>query len=258
MWNSQFTNALMITTLAGLSTMIGGAIGFIVKHENLKFFSFTVGFTAGIMVGISFFELLPSGIEEVGFLRACIAFFIGFIFIFLIDYFIPHEYKGHKEHIKEGKESKKDKKLLRTGLFVALGMAIHNFPEGMAIFYGSYADLKIGVAIAIAMALHNIPEGLAVSVPVYRATGSKSKAFLWAFLSGVAEPVGAIFTALFFLPFLNAIYLNYLLSAIAGIMVYISLDELMPVSQSYGFSHIPMISFFAGMVVMFLSLYLLV
>lgn len=254
MWNSQFTNALIITTIAGLSTVIGGAAGFIVKKKNLKFFSFTVGFTAGIMVGISFFELLPSGVKELGFLRACIAFFIGFIFIFLVDYFIPHEYIGEKDHVKEGK----DKKLLRTGLFIALGIAIHNFPEGMATFYSSYADLRIGSAIAVAIALHNIPEGLAVSVPVYRATGSKGKAFMWAFLSGLAEPVGAILTALFFLPFLNATYLNYLLSAIAGIMVYISLDELMPVSRSYGYNHIPMVSFFAGMVVMFLSLYLLV
>lgn len=254
MWNSQFLNALIITTLAGLSTTIGGAIGFLVKRENLKFFSFTVGFAAGIMVGISFFELLPSGIEELGFSRACIAFFIGFIFIFLVDYFIPHEYIGQKEHIRNGT----DKRLLRTGLFVALGIAIHNFPEGMAIFYGAYMDLKIGVAIAVPIALHNIPEGLAVSVPVYKATGSKGKAFLWAFLSGIAEPVGAVLTALFFLPFLNATYLNYLLSAIAGVMVYISLDELMPASRSYGYNHIPMVSFFAGMVVMFLSLYLLV
>ena len=254
MWNDQFINALIITTVAGLSTTIGGAIGFIVKQKNLKFFSFTVGFTAGIMVGISFFELLPSGIAELGFLKACIAFFTGFIFIFLIDYFIPHEYMGQKEYIKKGK----DKRLLRTGLFIALGIAIHNFPEGMAIFYGVYSDMKIGVAIAIAIALHNIPEGLAVSVPIFRATGSKGKAFLWAFLSGIAEPIGALLTAFFFLPFLNAVFLNYLLSGIAGVMVYISLDELMPVSRSYGYSHIPIISFFAGMVVMFLSLYLLV
>ncbi len=254
MWNDQFINALIITTVAGLSTTIGGAIGFIVKQKNLKFFSFTVGFTAGIMVGISFFELLPSGIAELGFLKACIAFFIGFLFIFLVDYFIPHEYIGQKEYIKKSK----DKRLFRTGIFIALGIAIHNFPEGMAIFYGVYSDLKIGVAIAIAIALHNIPLGLAISVPIYRATGSKGKAFLWAFLSGIAEPIGALLTALFFLPFLNAVFLNYLLSGIAGVMVYISLDELMPVSRSYGYIHIPIISFFAGMVVMFLSLYLLV
>jgi len=253
MLDRQFINAIVITTLAGLSTTIGGAIGLIVTGKNLKFFSFTVGFTGGVMVGISFFELLPSGIEELGFLRACLAFFIGFIFIFLIDYFIPHEFMGQKEHLDKGT----DKKLLRTGLFIALGIGIHNFPEGMAIFYGSYVDIKVGVAIAIAIALHNIPEGLAVSVPVYRATGSRGKAFMWSFFSGIAEPLGALLTAFILLPFLNAVILSYLLSAIAGIMVYISLDEIMPVSRSYGFSHIPMFSFLCGMIVMFLSLYIL-
>jgi ZIP family zinc transporter len=253
MLDRQFIIAIIITTLAGFSTTIGGAIGFIVRDKNHKFFSFTVGFTGGVMMGISFFELLPSGIEELGFLRACIAFFIGFIFIFLVDYFIPHEFIGQKEHMSKGT----NKKLLRTGIFVALGIAIHNFPEGMAIFYGSYVDIKIGIAIAIAIALHNIPEGLAVSVPIYKATGSRGKAFMWAFISGMAEPLGAILTAFIFLPFLNIVILSYLLSAIAGIMVYISLDELMPVSHSYGFSHIPMFSFLCGMAVMFLSLYFL-
>jgi len=253
MLDRQFINAMIITTMAGLSTSIGGAIGFIVTGKNLKFFSFTIGFTGGVMLGISFFELLPSGIEEIVFLRACLAFFLGFIFIFLVDYFVPHEFIGQREHL--GKAA--DKKLLRTGLFIALGIAIHNFPEGMAIFYGSYVDIRIGMAIAIAIALHNIPEGLAVAVPVYKATGSRGRAFLWAFISGIAEPLGALLTAFIFLPFLNAVILSYLLSAIAGIMVYIALDELMPVSHSYGFSHIPMFSFLCGMVVMFLSTYLL-
>ncbi len=253
MFTEDVLIALLITTVAGLSTIIGGAIGLIVKERNSKVFSFAIGFTGGVMVGISFFELLPSGIESIGFLRACISFFIGFIFIFLIDYFIPHEYIGQKEHIKSGT----DKRLMRTGLFIALGIAIHNFPEGMAIFYGSLVDIKIGLAIGVAIALHNIPEGLAVSVPIYRATGSKGKAFLWAFLSGIAEPLGAVITILFLFPFVDRAFLSYLISAIAGIMVYISLDELMPVSRSYGHSHIPMLSFLAGMVVMFLSLYLL-
>lgn len=253
MFTREVLIALLITTGAGLSTMIGGALGLIVKEKNSKFFSFTIGFTAGIMVGISFFELLPSGIEEIGFLRACISFFIGFIFIFLIDYFVPHEYIGQKDH----RNTKADKKLLRTGLFIALGIGIHNFPEGMAVFYGALVDIKIGLAIAIAITLHNIPEGLAISVPIYRATGSKSKAFFWAFFSGIVEPLGALITIFFLFPSVNPSYLSYLISAIAGIMVYISLDELLPVSRSYGHSHIPMLSFLIGMIIMFLSLFLL-
>jgi len=249
----QIITPLIITSIAGLSTTIGSLIGLIFKRENSKFMSAVLGFTAGVMMGISFFELLPSGFKELGFTRASIAFIAGFIFIFLIDYLIPHEYIGQKEKIND----KTDRKLLRTGLFVALGIGIHNFPEGMATFYSSMVDVKIGMAIGVAVAIHNIPEGIAVSAPVYKATGSRKKAFLWSFLSGVVEPIGAILTALILLPFLNPQVLGYMLSGIAGLMVFISIDELMPVSKSYGYLHLPIVSFIAGMIVMILSLVLI-
>jgi len=249
----EILKALLLTSIAGLSTTIGSLIGLVFKRENSRFMSFVLGFTAGVMVGVSFFELLPSGFEEIGFVKASIAFIAGFIFIFLIDYFIPHEYIGQKERITD----KTDKKLLRTGLFVALGIGIHNFPEGMATFYSSLVDIKVGIAIAIAIAIHNIPEGIAVSAPIYKATGSRGKAFLWSFLSGVVEPIGAILTALVLLPFLNSMILGYLLSGIAGLMVFISIDELLPISKSYGYSHLPIVSFIVGMIIMILSLVLL-
>jgi zinc transporter, ZIP family len=245
--------ALLITSIAGLSTTIGSILGLAFKRGNIRFMSFVLGFAAGVMLGVSFFELLPKGFEEIGFLKASIAFIAGFILIFIIDYFIPHEYIGQKERI----DDITDRKLLRTGLFVALGIAIHNFPEGMATFYSSLVDIKLGIAIAIAIAIHNIPEGIAVSAPIYKATGSKSKAFLWSFLSGVVEPIGAILTAFIFLPFLNSTILGFILSSIAGLMVFISIDELLPISKSYGFTHIPILSFIAGLVVMILSLALL-
>lgn len=251
--NSQILKALLITSIAGLSTTIGSVLGLIFKRESTKFMTFVLGFTAGVMVGVSFFELFPAGLEELGFGKASIAFVIGFIVIFIIDYFIPHEYIGQKEYTNE----KTNQKLLRTGLFVAIGIGIHNFPEGMATFYSSIVNVKIGIAIAVAIAIHNIPEGIAVSAPIFKATGSRGKAFLWSFLSGVAEPLGAIVTALFLIPFLNATVLGYLLSGIAGIMVFISLDELIPVSKSYGYTHLPIVSFIIGMVVMLLSLFLI-
>ena len=127
----------------------------------------------------------------------------------------------------------------------------------MATFYSSIADIKLGLAIAIAIAIHNIPEGIAVSAPIYKATGNRRKAFLWSFLSGVTEPAGAILTAFVLLPFMSSVLLGYLLAGIAGLMVFISIDELLPVSQSYGFSHLPIVSFIAGMGVMILSLALL-
>ncbi len=250
---NSILKALIITSIAGLSTIIGSLLGLIPKKINDKFFSFSLGFTAGVMIGVSFLELLPSGIEEVGFLKANIAFLIGFMLMFAIDHFVPHEYKGQKDGIKPGT----DEKLLRAGLFVALGIGIHNFPEGMATFYSALVDIRVGIAIAIAIAIHNIPEGLAVSTPIYKATGNKKKAFMWSFFSGLAEPVGAGITALFLLPFLTPQILGYLLAGIAGIMVFISIDELIPVSRDYGFDHAPVVGFIAGMAIMSLSLLLL-
>lgn len=253
MMNEEIIKPLILTSIAGLSTTIGSLIGLAFKKESPKFMSAVLGFTAGVMIGVSFFELLPSSLEEIGFIKSSISFVIGFIFIFLIDYFIPHEYIGQKEKINENT----DKKLLRTGLFVAIGIAIHNFPEGMATFYSSIVNIKVGAAIAVAIAIHNIPEGIAVSAPVFKATGNRSKAFLWSFLSGVVEPIGAVLTAFLLLPFLNAQILGYLLAGIAGLMVFISIDELIPVSKSYGYSHLPIVSFIGGLIIMIASLFLL-
>jgi ZIP family zinc transporter len=152
---------------------------------------------------------------------------------------------------------KPEGQLARTGLLVALGIGIHNFPEGMATFAGALEDVNLGVAIAVAIAIHNIPEGLAVSAPVYAATGSRGKAFLWSFLSGVAEPLGAGLAGLFLLPFLNEAVLGWLLAIVAGIMVFISFDELVPTSRSFGQEHLSIVGVFLGMVVMALSLWLL-
>ncbi|MDZ7837573.1 MAG: zinc transporter ZupT [Actinomycetota bacterium] len=249
---SDILKALLLTTGAGLATVIGSLLGLIPKKLGNRFFSFSLGFTAGVMIGISFLELMPSAVEEVGFLKSNLFFFAGFGLMFLIDSLIPHEYIGQKDGIAENT----DQKLLRMGLFVALGIGIHNFPEGMATFYSAMVDIRLGIAIAVAIAIHNIPEGLAVSTPIFKATGSKKKAFFWSMLSGIAEPAGALVTAAFLLP-LNPQILGMVLAAIAGIMVFISIDELVPVSRSYGFEHMPVLGFIAGMVVMSVSLFLI-
>ena len=154
------------------------------------------------------------------------------------------------------KKKAQEDKLLKTGVFVAIGIGIHNFPEGMATFAGTLEDVGLGVAIAIAIAVHNIPEGLAISVPVYAATKSRKKAFWWSFLSGVAEPVGAGIAALFLMPILTHALLGWVLSIVAGIMVYISFDELVPLSQSYGREHLPIVGLIIGMAVMAFTLWL--
>jgi ZIP family zinc transporter len=244
--------ALLLSALAGLSTTVGSFAAIFVRKPGTRFMSLTLGFSAGVMLLLSFMELLSHGIETIGFLSAYVAFFVGMLIMFLLDVVIPHHYMGERDRSEGG-----NGELFKTGLLVALGIGVHNFPEGMATLTGTLQDVSLGLAIALAIALHNIPEGLAVSVPVYAATGSRSKAFLWSFLAGVAEPVGAAVAALILLPFLNETVLGLMLSGVAGIMVFISLDELVPVSRSFGEAHLSIIGVVIGMLVMVLSLWLI-
>ncbi|HOX36859.1 MAG TPA: zinc transporter ZupT [Candidatus Brocadiia bacterium] len=250
---NKFVLGLLLSAGAGLSTTVGSLIGLAVKKPGPKFLSFTLGFSAGVMILVSFVELLAKAIESIGFVPAHMGFFGGMIAYFLIDLLIPHDYSGQHDH----PESVSDEGLMRTSLLVALGIGIHNFPEGMASFVGTLQKPELGVAIAIAIAIHNIPEGLAVSAPVYLATGSRSKAFLWSFLSGVSELVGAGIAALVLWPILNDTVLGWVLSAVGGIMVAISLDELMPTAKSMYEGHIPILGAILGMMIMAASLAML-
>jgi ZIP family zinc transporter len=245
--------ALLLTAGAGLSTTVGSVLGLVVRKPGPRFMGFTLGFSAGVMILVSFVELLQGSIDSIGFLPACIGFFIGMSSIFIIDSLVPHEYIGQHDHHREQSESS----LMRVGLLVAFGIGVHNFPEGMATFAGALEDVRVGMAIAVAIAIHNIPEGLAVSAPIYAATGSRSKAFFWSFLSGVSEPVGAALAALVLLPFLNPAVLGWMLAAVAGIMVSLAVDELVPAAKSFGGEHSPILGTIAGMFIMALSLWLL-
>jgi len=246
--------ALLLSTLAGLSTTIGSVLGIAVRKPGPKFMTLTLGFSAGVMIHVSFVELLQGGVESAGFMPAHVAFFVGMAVMFAIDALIPHDYLGQEEHSGVGMRSSS---LMKTGLFVALGIAIHNFPEGMAAFAGALEDPSLGIAIAVAVAIHNIPEGLAVAAPIYAATGSRKRAFFYSFLSGVAEPIGAGFAALILLPLLSDAILGYLLAGVGGIMVFIALDELIPVARSFGHEHLAISGAIIGMVVMTVSLWLL-
>lgn len=245
--------ALLLTTLAGLSTTIGSVLSLFIKKPGARFMALVLGFSAGVMVLVSFVELLQGGIDSIGFGAAHVAFFIGMVSLFIIDALVPHEYMAERHHTEKGQ----DQKLLRTGLLVALGLGIHNLPEGMATFAGTLEDVRLGTAIAIAISIHNIPEGLAVAAPVYAATGSRRKAFLWSFLSGLAEPVGAALAATLLLPFMSSALLGWILSAVAGIMIFISLDELVPASRSFGEDHFSIVGVLAGMMIMAASLWML-
>jgi len=250
--------ALLLTLLAGLSTGIGGGIAYFIKKPRVAYLSFGLGLSAGVMIYISFMELLPGAIRSLGELWALVAFFVGIGVIALIDLLIPepqnpHHYTGLDEPMARPTGSK----LMRTGLMTALAIGIHNFPEGLATFAASLGDVKFGIFIAIAIAIHNIPEGIAVSVPIFYATANKKKAFFYSFLSGVSEPVGAIVGYLILMPFLSPALLAALLAFIAGIMIYISLDELLPMAHRYGHGHLVIGGIVAGMLIMAISLLML-
>ena len=251
---SSFAFALLLTTLAGLSTTFGAMISLVVGKPSPRFMSTALGFSAGVMILVSFVELLPAGIDYIGFARACMIFLGGMVLMFAIDVLIPHSYVGEAHG---GQYGPRETRLLRTGLFVALGLGIHNFPEGMATFISALADAKLGIALAAAIAIHNIPEGIAVAAPVYAATKSHAKAFAWSTLSGIAEPVGALLAAAVLLPVLNDAVLAWVLAFVGGMMVYVALDELLPASREFGHEHSSILGAMAGMLVMAASLHLL-
>jgi ZIP family zinc transporter len=250
----QLLLAFALTLFAGLSTGIGSLVAFFAKRTNTRFLSFSLGFSAGVMVYISFMELMPQARELLSEPALLLAFFGGIAFIAVIDFLIPEEENPHEMHLTEDME--KNSKLKRMGVMVALSIAIHNFPEGIAAFTAGLNSLDVAIPIALAIAIHNIPEGIAVSVPIYQATGSKKKAFWYSFLSGLAEPVGALVAIVILLPFWSPVINGAVLAAVSGIMVFISIDELLPGAERFGQHHLSISGFIAGMLIMAVSLLL--
>ena len=251
---SQIWIPLIITFLAGISTGIGSLISLFIKKFQDKHLHFFLGLSAGVMIYVSFAELLPEAVEKLGFIVGNAGFFFGLLFILFIDFHIPHEYL--EEHVNKN-VCKKGRRLMKAGIFTAVGIAIHNFPEGIAVFMSSLSDLSLGIPLAVAIAIHNIPEGIAIAMPVYYATKDRKKAFKISFLSGLAEPLGALVGILILLPFLTPQILSFFLAFVAGIMVFISFDELLPICFKENRGHIPIVGLITGMLVMALSLYLL-
>lgn len=245
--------AFLFSLIAGLSTGLGSLVAFFIKDFKHKHLSLLMGFSAGVMIQISFMELLFSAVTETGFLAANIAFFVGIATIAAIEFLIPHEYEEEKLTEKE----KKNKRLLKTGILVAAGIFIHNFPEGIVTLFGAIKDVQLGLVLLIAVALHNIPEGICVSTPIYYSTKNRKKAFLWSILSGLSEPIGALIGYFVLAPFINPFMINMALAFVAGVMVFISFDELLPLSLSHGEAHIAIASLFLGMLTMTGVLFLL-
>jgi ZIP family zinc transporter len=266
--SGNFWFAFGLTLFAGLSTGIGSALAFFTKSTNTRFLSISLGFSAGVMVYVSFVEILqkarialiPGFGEKLASWYSVFAFFAGILLIALIDKLIPSRENPHEVKKVEDVAVKngKDPKLVRMGLFTALAIGIHNFPEGIATFMAGLSEPSLAIPIAVAIAIHNIPEGIAVSVPISYGTGSRKKGFLLSFLSGLAEPVGALLAWLILMPFLNDNLFGFVFAGVAGIMVFISIDELLPTAREYGLHHHSIYGFLAGMAVMALSLLLFI
>ena len=260
--------AFGLTLLAGLSTGIGSSLALFTKRTNTKFLSLALGFSAGVMIYVSFVEIFFKAKNiltadhvfgaKLGTWITVLSFFGGMALIAIIDRLVPKVDNPHEMHKVEELEngSHKNRRLARMGSLTALAIAIHNFPEGLATFAAAISDPSLGIAIAVAIAIHNIPEGIAVSVPVYYATGSRKKAFWLSFSSGLAEPIGAIIGFLILMPFMgdSKILMGIIFAVVAGIMVFISFDELLPAAEEYGEHHLSVYGMVAGMVVMAFSL----
>jgi len=255
--------AFVLTLAAGLCTGLGSLLGLVSRRFSPRVLTLSLSFSAGVMIYVSFVEIFPKARESLalglgpaaGYAATVLAFFAGMLLIALIDNALP----THNLALTDGDQSGvQSQTLLRTGLFSALAIAIHNFPEGLATFVGALSSPRLGIGIAIAIAIHNIPEGLAISAPVYYATGSRRKAFWVSFASGLAEPNGAVVGYLFLRSYLTPTVMGLVFASVAGLMVYICLDELLPAAQRTGAHHHLMIAgVTAGMVVMSISLVLL-
>jgi len=290
MESNVILRAILMTFIAGMATGVGGVIAFFARRTKPSFLSFSLGFSAGVMIYISFTELLPESKlnfsntfnEKTSSWLSFIFLIVGFFITALIDKFIPAIDNPHEardvEQIAEIEASRmeihsrtgmgrrhrwgqagsiKDARLMRVGLFTAFAIFIHNIPEGIATFISGISDFTIGASIALAIAIHNIPEGIAVSVPIYSATGSRKKALLWSVMSGFSEPIGAVI-GVFLISFVKGgALLGYIYAVVSGIMIYIAFDELLPSAHRYGKHHTAIYGLLSGMIIIGLSLLLL-
>ena len=271
--------AFGLTLIAGLSTGIGSLIAFFAKKTNKKFLSVSLGFSAGVMIYVSMIEIFTKAQDalvaelgaKMGAVYTVIAFFGGMFLIALIDKLIPSAENPHEPKnvladcegcgdcevcVKEQKAKQQKEQLMRLGLFTALAIGIHNFPEGMATFVSAFQDPSVAIPVVAAIAIHNIPEGIAVSVPIFQATGSRKRAFLYSFASGLAEPIGALIGWLVLIPIMSDMVYGIIFAGVAGIMVFISVDELLPAAREYGEHHLSIYGLIGGMMVMAVSLLL--
>ncbi len=256
--------AFGLTLFAGLSTGIGSIVSLVYKKFDYRFLGIMLGFSAGVMLFVSFVEIFPEAKQnlskvfgvKLGYTYAAFGFFGGIGLMILIEKLMPSFEKRFIKRDKTIVESE-DQRLFRLGLFSALALAIHNFPEGLATFLSALNDPAYGLSIAVAIAIHNIPEGIAVAIPIYYATKSRKKAFWYSFLSGLTEPLGALIGYFILLQFFGESVFGIVFASVAGMMVYIALNELLPTAHEHAGQKLTTYGMIAGMMVMAISLILL-
>jgi ZIP family zinc transporter len=265
----NYVFAFSLTLFAGLSTTFGVIFAFNKKIKKETLLPIGLGISAGVMIYVSFVEIIPKSFEALNSVYdqstanfyTTLSFFLGIGVIALIDYLIPkkdnpHEYKEDFKVDQATKDETKKHSLMRLGIFSAIAIALHNFPEGLATFIAALKEPELGISIAIAIAIHNIPEGISIAIPIYQATGSKKKAFWYTFFSGFAEPLGALIGYLLLNQFFSDAMFGFLFAGVGGIMVYISLDELLPTAERFGKHHLAITGVIIGMIIMAISLLL--
>ncbi len=271
--NDYALNALFLTFIAGSATAFGAVLTFFVKRNDYRVLALGMSFSAGVMIYLSFMDILPMAITDMscgdsvtklGHFFAIVMFFIGVFSAGVIDYFVP-EHLHTKEIDTECTDDKLcnlhicqenravasvKRKRYRAAILTAIALGIHNFPEGFSVFVTTYEDIAVGIGVALAISLHNIPEGVSVALPIYSATGNKWKAFFVATLSGMTEPLGAFVAYIALAPYISPMLTGGTLALTAGLMVYIALDELLPMAREYGEEHYGIVGVFCGMLMM--------
>lgn len=251
---------LLITFLAGMTTVLGGCLTFFIKKDNLKFLSYGLGLSAGVMIFLGLTEVLKDSSELLSkFFPNAVnwiifgGFFCGVFIALLIDWLLP-------DHIEEDLFKKQDEccpnvhRIKRAGLLTAIAISMHNFPEGLSTFFMTTQSVTLGVSVAMAIAIHNIPAGIAIALPIYHATGKKSQAILYSFLSGISELIGALIGLFLLQTVLPQMAVGFIFASVAGILIYISFDTLLPLSREYGDGHYSVFGVMSGMFLIWLSL----
>ena len=254
MFEAAALRALVLSFFAGMSTLLGALIIFVMNKKSEKLVTISLGFAGGVMISVSFTDLLPNantlltqhGGYRFGILAEVFFLLTGVVVAGLLDRFIPHEPE------KDG-DGKVHENLFRVGFVSTMAIGLHNFPEGIATFMAGYENMALGISIAAAIAMHNIPEGISVAMPIYFATGNKMKALKYTFLSGIAEPLGALLAFFVLKPFISDLTLGIIFALISGVMLYIAIEELIPSSRQYGYSKEALFATFMGIALMPLS-----